>query len=201
MVLVSVEGTHASGLRVLDQQHVDVALLRSRISSPAKRAFRIVRDFLLTWSGCQLISPASLCLAQAVQDSTFDHVVVLEQASQMDAARAGYQDILKQHPDARAALLGLARVARAQFRFDEARAIYLDLLSKQADDVDAINGLAWIALVNRHVNEARSGFDQALDTQPANAEAKAGLAAASQTHRYHIVLKMMIESDGRRMIP
>jgi tetratricopeptide (TPR) repeat protein len=100
------------------------------------------------------------------------------------AAAGIYEEILSKDPDARPALLGLARVAREQYRLDKAQEIYARLLKKNPQDPDALNGLAWVALANRNREEARAGFRGVLAVDPQNQEAQIGLSKVDEVYRY-----------------
>ncbi|MFG5778440.1 hypothetical protein ACFIQF_15360 [Comamonas sp. J-3] len=117
-----------------------------------------------------------------------ERAVALEQKGEWAAARQGYAEVaeLAQAEEKRGALLGLARVARAENRLSDARAIYAQLLANNASDVDATNGMAWLALANNQVREAQTGFQQALAMSPDNAEAQTGLQHAAQTFPYQL---------------
>ena len=84
------------------------------------------------------------------------------------AAAEIYEEILSEDPSSRPALLGVARVAREQYRLDKARDIYVQLLKKNPRDPDALNGLAWVALAERNREEARAGFQGVLAMDPQN---------------------------------
>jgi tetratricopeptide (TPR) repeat protein len=60
----------------------------------------------------------------------------LEHDHRRQAARI-YEDILAKDPASRPALLGLARVARGQYRLDKARGIYEELLKSNPKDTEA----------------------------------------------------------------
>ena len=100
------------------------------------------------------------------------------------AAAAIYEEILSKDPASRPALLGLARVARGQYRLDKARSIYAQLLKKNPQDPDALNGLAWLALAERNREEARAGFQGVLVMDPQNQEARIGLSKVDDVYRY-----------------
>jgi tetratricopeptide (TPR) repeat protein len=100
------------------------------------------------------------------------------------AAARIYEEILTKDPDSRPALLGLARVARGQYRLDKAREIYAQLLKKDRQDPDALNGLAWVALAERNRDEARAGFQGVLAKDPQNQEAQIGLSKVDEVYKY-----------------
>jgi tetratricopeptide (TPR) repeat protein len=100
------------------------------------------------------------------------------------AAAEIYEEILSKDPASRPALLGLARVARGQYRLDKARDIYVQLLKKNPRDPDALNGLAWVALAERNREEARAGFRGVLAMDPQNQEAQIGLSKVDDVYRY-----------------
>jgi tetratricopeptide (TPR) repeat protein len=100
------------------------------------------------------------------------------------AAAEIYEEILSKDPASRPALLGLARVARGQYRLDKARSIYAQLLKKNPQDPDALNGLAWLALAERNREEARAGFQGVLVMDPQNQEARTGLSKVEEVYRY-----------------
>lgn len=137
-----------------------------------------------------LASPLSWGQAQPAGDLTpvLDEAVAQEHRGDYRAAHALYGQALSMAPDSRQAQLGLARIARADYRFSDARAIYLRLLQADPDDFEAANGLAWIAMANFQDETARAGFDAVLAKQPANAEALAGLAGVDTPRRYQLDL-------------
>ena len=94
-----------------------------------------------------------------------------------------YEEVLKIDPKSRPALLGLARIARGEYRLDDARKIYDQLLQTDPNDLDASNGLAWLALANRHREQGRAGFEHVLTRDPNNAEARIGLTKAGDVYR------------------
>ncbi len=99
-------------------------------------------------------------------------------------ARKVYEQILAREPASRAAMLGLARVARGQNRLDEAHGLYQRLLAVNPKDAEALNGMAWLALAERNREQARAGFEHVLTIEPDNEEAKIGLAKAPDVYRY-----------------
>lgn len=127
----------------------------------------------------------------AADDGLWRQALTLEQKGEFSQARSLYEQAAQtSEPQARrAALLGLARVARGQMRLDEARDIYRQLLARDTADVESINGLAWADLADHDVAEARTGFGKALTLQPGNAEATAGLVHAGNTWRYQLDVK------------
>lgn len=131
----------------------------------------------LSWSQ----APAPIQLKPAL-----DQAAALEHAGEFDAASSFYNQALSMVPGSRHALLGLARVARAQYRFNDARAIYADLLQRDPQDGEATNGMAWIALANHQSDAARSGFNAVLAKEPGNAEALAGIAGIEASRRFQL---------------
>jgi len=115
-----------------------------------------------------------------------DQAVAMEHAGDFAAAGSLYRQALALTPGSRPALLGLARVARAQYRLDDARAIYEQLLQRDPQDAEANNGMAWIALANHRTAAARDGFSAVLAREPGNAEAAAGLAGTAASHRIQL---------------
>jgi hypothetical protein len=91
--------------------------------------------------------------------------------------------VLKQDPGSRPALLGLARIARGEYRLDDARMIYEQLLRTHPNDLDATNGLAWVALANRRREQGRAGFEHVLTLDPNNSEARIGLTKVDDVYR------------------
>src|SRR5258708_11773298 len=71
------------------------------------------------------------------------------------AAAEIYEEILSKDPSSRPALLGLARVARGQYRLDQARGIYVQLLNKKPRDPAALNGPRCVALAGQNPVGAR----------------------------------------------
>lgn len=106
------------------------------------------------------------------------------EAEDRHEARRVYDDVLNHEPANRPALLGLARLARADNRLDDAREIYQRLLAANPNDPEALNGLAWLALAERRREQGRAGFQQVLSLEPGNEEAKVGLAKADGVYRY-----------------
>jgi tetratricopeptide (TPR) repeat protein len=102
------------------------------------------------------------------------------------SARSLYQDVLSANPASRPALLGLARVARAQYRLVEARTIYARLLESDSQDIEARNGMAWVALADKRLDEARDGFQGVLASDPQNAEARDGLSGIAHSWPYQL---------------
>lgn len=117
------------------------------------------------------------------------------------AAMALYRQVLADDPTSRPALLGLARVARAQQRFAEARGIYRRLLASDPRDVDAQDGIAWVDLAEKRVGRSRSEFAGVLAASPDNAEARAGLAAARSAWRYQLDLTAGLTSGNSGASP
>jgi tetratricopeptide (TPR) repeat protein len=107
----------------------------------------------------------------------------LEHDHRRQAARI-YEDILAKDPASRPALLGLARVARGQYRLDKARGIYEELLKSNPKDTEALNGLAWLALAERNREQARAGFEGVLAMDSQNSEAQVGLSKLEEVYRY-----------------
>lgn len=95
-----------------------------------------------------------------------------------------YDEVLTKDPTSRAALLGLGRIARGQYRLEAAREIYDRLLKVNPQDADALNGLAWVALAERHREAARGAFQHVLEIDPQNPEAKLGLSKVDDVYRY-----------------
>jgi tetratricopeptide (TPR) repeat protein len=106
----------------------------------------------------------------------------LEAKHGREAARV-YEEVLKRDPSSRPALLGLARIARGEYRLDDARMIYEQLLKTDPNDPDASNGLAWIALANRQREQGRAGFEHVLALDPNNDEARIGLTKVDDVYR------------------
>lgn len=107
----------------------------------------------------------------------------LEEKHRREAAKV-YRGVLARDPDNRPALLGLARIDRAQNRLDDARAIYERLLAVDPRDPDALNGLAWLQLAERNRTAGREGFEHVLALAPDNEEARIGLSKSESVYRY-----------------
>ena len=142
------------------------------------------------WGLVSLLLAAPICRAQAPAPArlkpVLDEAASLEHSGRFIKAGALYAEALSVVPGSRHARLGLARVARAQYRLDDARVIYEDLLRSDPDDFEAANGMAWLALANYRSDEAREGFNAVLAKQPGNAEALAGLAGTRSQYRYRL---------------
>ncbi|MBH1965376.1 MAG: tetratricopeptide repeat protein [Comamonadaceae bacterium] len=143
-------------------------------------AMRVAFAALLVSCACPM------ALAQVPIQSQLERATTLEQSGDFDAAENLYKQVLELDSVSRPALLGLARVARAQYRLHDARTIYDQMLQRDPQDIDAQNGMAWIALANYQTDTARNGFNAVLAREPANAEAAAGLAGTDATHRFHM---------------
>jgi tetratricopeptide (TPR) repeat protein len=110
--------------------------------------------------------------------------VTLERLNALSEADLVYQDILSRDLQNAPALLGRARVARAQNRFDDARTIYNGILQQDPTSTDARNGLASIAVARKEFDRARSQFEEVLTIAPSNADAKAGIAMLEDAYKY-----------------
>jgi len=125
--------------------------------------------------------------------------VTREWRNELSKARLLYEEILRTDPNSRSALLGLARVARGQFRLDEAHSIYSDhFLAQNPEDVDALNGMAWISLMNQKYDMARNEFQNALKIQPTNSEAQKGLVKSNNAwlNQLDFTVGSMHSDDG-----
>jgi tetratricopeptide (TPR) repeat protein len=122
-------------------------------------------------------------MAPSEPNPALELAFTLERQHGREAAEI-YEEILSKDPASRPALLGLARVARGQYRLDKAHEIYVRLLEKDPKDPDALNGLAWVALANRNRREARVGFQGVLAANPQNQEAEIGLSKVDDVYRY-----------------
>lgn len=107
----------------------------------------------------------------------------LEEKHRRRAARV-YEQVLARDPNNKAALLGMARIHRAENELDKATAIYEQLLRANPQDADALNGMAWIALASRRRVAGQEGFEKVLSINPGNEEAKIGLSMAPDVYRY-----------------
>jgi tetratricopeptide (TPR) repeat protein len=116
--------------------------------------------------------------------ATLELAVTEEWRRDPQAARGLYQTALAANPASRPALLGLARVARAQYRLAEARGIYARLLQADPQDIEARNGMAWVALADKQLDDARNGFQAVLGSDPENAEARDGLSGVAHSWPY-----------------
>jgi tetratricopeptide (TPR) repeat protein len=122
-------------------------------------------------------------LAPDAANPALELAFTLEGGHPREAAKV-YDKVLAQDPTSRAALLGLGRIFRGQYRLDAARTIYDDLLRRNPRDPDALNGLAWVALAERHRERARAGFEGVLQAYPQNQEAEIGLSKVDEVYRY-----------------
>jgi len=118
--------------------------------------------------------------------ATLEWAVTRERARDPQTAGTLYQQVLASDPASRPARLGLARVARAQYRLAQARGIYRELLRADAHDIDAANGLAWVDLAEQRTGDARHGFEAVLASDPDNAEAHEGLRNVATTLPYQL---------------
>lgn len=110
-----------------------------------------------------------------------------EWASQPERARVIYQNILIRDPNNRAAWLGLASVARAQYCFREAMCIYRNFLCRNPEDVDALVGVASVELANKNLACACKYYKTAQYIQPNNGDVAAGLKSlCCDAYRYTI---------------
>ncbi len=125
-------------------------------------------------------------IAPAEAAPALDLAVTHEWLNDPDAARAVYEGVLGRDPGSRPALLGKARVARAQGRLEEARGIYSQIIVSSPQDLEATNGLAWLDLADLRVDVARARFDKVIAADPGNAEAKQGLQRLAETWRYRL---------------
>ena len=105
--------------------------------------------------------------APAEPNRALELAFALESQHGRTAARI-YEEILSKDPDSRPALLGLARVARGQYR----------------QDAEALNGLAWVAPAERNREEARAGFQGVLAQHPQNQGAQVGLSKVNVVYNY-----------------
>lgn len=161
----------------------------------------MLHPFRLGAAALALALGSSLSWAQAPAPielkPVLDQAATLEHAGNFDAASGLYNQALSMVPGSRHALLGLARVARAQYRLREAQAIYAGLLQRDPQDAEANNGMAWIALANHQNDAARAGFNAVLAKEAANAEALAGLAGAQASRRFQLdVVGGALHNDG-----
>ncbi|MEJ5128802.1 tetratricopeptide repeat protein [Comamonas sp. MYb21] len=141
-------------------------------------------------AGSIALAAASVFAAPA-QQPALERAQNLEHSGQFELAREIYSEsAASSNPgDKRAALLGLARVARAQSQLSQARGIYAQILAEDPADPEAKNGMAWVLLADYDVAQARQGFGQTLEAHPHNAEALAGLAQSDNVFRYQLDAK------------
>ena len=110
---------------------------------------------------------------------------------------AVYQDIIKNDPENRAALLGLARLAVQENAMDKARN-WLEQASKLDDKRGAL-GVEWAAihLMNNDLDQARITLQETTDLQPKNLQAWSMLAMLNlqqnQTNEIETVLLPKME--------
>jgi Tfp pilus assembly protein PilF len=112
--------------------------------------------------------------------------VTYEWAEQTKNAKIIYYEVLQQDPHSRAAWLGLARVARAQYHLKEAAFIYDAFLQKNPIDTDALKGIAWIYLTDKKFKKARHLFETVLSLKPDDEESKTGIDMLNNTTRYRL---------------
>lgn len=115
---------------------------------------------------------------------TLELALIYERALLFNYARITYDQVLQQDPNSHGALLGAARIARAQYRINDAIAIYQYMLEKNPADTDALNGMAWIKLMKKKFIAAQTTFTQVLTANPKNEEAQVGLKQLDKTTRY-----------------
>lgn len=110
--------------------------------------------------------------------------VTYEWAMKFNEAKTIYKALLNQHPDSRAASLGLARIAIAQG--DPSAALQIDqkLLQKNPHDVDALNNLARAKMANKEFIPAEKILTDVLLIKPNNQEAMVGLAQLKKPQSY-----------------
>lgn len=101
---------------------------------------------------------------------------VYELADDRNKTRTIYKDIIKNDPDNRSALLGLARMAVQEGAVDKAKQ-WLEKAAK-ADDKRGALGVEWavIYLMNNDMAHARLTLQETTDLQPKNLQAWAMLA-------------------------
>jgi len=107
-----------------------------------------------------------------------------EWSLQFTQAKRIYDDLLLRNPQDRAALLGKARIAGAEYQMPAARQIYQGLLQQNPNDTDALNGLARLEMMDKRFEEARGYYAQALKINPQNSESLKGLTQLKDSTRY-----------------
>lgn len=127
----------------------------------------------------------------------YELAITYEWNHQFAQALAIYHQLLCRHLKVRDALLGKARVMRAQYKFKNSQYIYDSLLLKNSKDVDAINGLGWIALSNYQRRKAINFFSKARSIQLSNKESQEGFALLEKQTKYMVrYLGGYYQSDG-----
>ncbi|MEA2491008.1 MAG: Tetratricopeptide repeat [Acidobacteriota bacterium] len=91
-------------------------------------------------------------------------------------AERQYRDILRRHPDSRAAALGLAQVLLWETRYADAAAAYRALLRHSPNDVDARKGLATAEYWSGDFRAARRDYEAVLRVRPNDADARQALS-------------------------
>ena len=109
------------------------------------------------WQSIRKVSEALLLLAQLnLRNNNLDEVV------------SGMTDLLKKHPDLRAARLLLAQAYQLTKRFDEAAAVLHEQLLKAPNDPQAYFFLGLILRQQSKNDEARTIFEKARELAPDN---------------------------------
>jgi len=140
--------------------------LLARKEGMAKKQYQIAIDWLQ--KAKEVATPENFTPA-------LELAITYEWMKQPKKAKAIYDQILKQEPNSRAALLGAARVAQTQNRLQDASHIYQKLLTKNTKDTEALNGLAWVNLAKKEYKLAKKGFETVLLIKKNDADALSGL--------------------------
>ncbi len=172
-----------------------IEALLAQCSSVAATDFRV--NFLwgvLKRSAGQL-TEATDNLEKARRIAPEEPMILLELAvtyewhHELNKAKALYQSVLASNPASRPALLGIARVARAQYQLRQATDTYVDLLTRDTNDIEALNGQGQLALIDKKFELARTNFKRVLSMQADNGEAQQGLQQLDQAWRYQLDLQ------------
>ncbi|MDP1604267.1 MAG: tetratricopeptide repeat protein [Legionella sp.] len=150
-------------------EDTNVALLRGLLARHQARATKNYQQAIF-WLQRAMQSAANINKTPALELA-----LTYEQAGQQKEANTIYQQILRQEPDNKAALLGSARILRANNKPQQAQLIYTYLLSKNPNDTDALNGMGWIELAKNNLPRSIHFFESSLKIMPTNEEAKIAL--------------------------
>ena len=116
-----------------------------------------------------------LFIAKAASSGALDAAYAALNEGRLDAAAEAYRRSLRNNPDERDALLGLAHIAHRQGRHDEARAYYQAVLRQEPDHPVANAGL--LALTSADSENTVSRARDMADKNPESAAAHSALGS------------------------
>jgi tetratricopeptide (TPR) repeat protein len=87
-------------------------------------------------------------------------------------ARAGFERVLREHPNDGDALSGLAYCRLAENRLDDAALAFTQVLSANTDEVSAVEGMGHVRYRQGRWADAKTLFARAAVLNPANAETR-----------------------------